>query len=89
MGITGIRLVQTDVFQYLKKQQPAYDIIFADPPFNHPGLPELPQLIAKSGLCKSEAVFILEHGPSNNFANEPGWLEERAYGMVHFSFFRY
>jgi len=89
LGIPAMRLVQTDVFQFLKKQQPRYNIIFADPPYNHPGLPELPQLIAKSCLCKEEGVFILEHGASNNFANDPGWLEERAYGMVHFSFFRY
>ncbi len=89
LAIPSLRLVQTDVFQFLKKLQAPYDIIFADPPYNHPGLPGLPQLIESSGLCKEDSTFILEHGPSNNFENEQGWLEERTYGTVHFSFFRY
>ncbi len=85
--ITTVNLVQADVFRFLAKKWKPFDLIFADPPFDHPRLNEFPDLIYGTGLLTESGMFILEHGPSQNFRNHPKWKETRHYGKVNFSFF--
>ena len=35
-----------------------------------------------------KALFVLEHGKSNNFESHPHFVERRVYGSVNFSFFK-
>ena len=51
-------------------------------------LPTLPDLIFEHQLLNEGGLFVLEHGKKNNFAQHPHFVEQRAYGSVHFSFFR-
>ena len=37
-----VSVIRADAFRYLKKPTQSFDFIFADPPFDHPGLAELP-----------------------------------------------
>ena len=65
----------------------AFTLIFADPPYALPQLPEIPDLVLNSGLLAEGGVFVFEHGQKNNFADHPRFSEHRAYGSVNFSIF--
>src|SRR5690554_8214186 len=43
-GVNNIRAVEADVFKVIKKIDQSFDIIFADPPYNNPQYPELPDM---------------------------------------------
>lgn len=66
----------------------AYDLVFADPPYDAPFLAQLPDLVAASSRLKPGGYFILEHGKEHSFAQRPDFEQERHYGKVRFSFFR-
>lgn len=87
LGINTVMLVQTDVFRFLKKTNRQYDVIFADPPYDHRLLKELPDLVLNGSILAKDGMFILEHGPRQGFSEHQHWKETRHYGKVHFSFF--
>jgi 16S rRNA (guanine(966)-N(2))-methyltransferase RsmD len=87
LGITTVRLVQTDVFKFLNKPGGPYDLVFADPPYDHPRLKDMPDLVCNGTILADQGIFILEHGPRQVFNTHPFWAETRHYGKVHFSFF--
>jgi 16S rRNA (guanine(966)-N(2))-methyltransferase RsmD len=86
LGIEGINIIQADVFKFLERNRSKYDLIFADPPYDMPGIIDLP-LLAINHLRDDDSFFILEHGPSLVFQGHDGFRETRKYGKVHFSFF--
>ena len=77
-----------DVFKYVARCREQFDFIFADPPYALPNLNELPQLIMGQNLLKEGGLFVLEHGKTYDFSDDPHFVEHRAYGSVNFSFFR-
>lgn len=81
-----IQVVQADVFKYLNRAEPA-DLVFADPPYDHPALKSLPDLILQQQLVLPEGVLILEHPAHIQFELHPQLLEIRAYGQSVFSIF--
>ncbi|MDR0988304.1 MAG: RsmD family RNA methyltransferase [Prevotellaceae bacterium] len=83
--------VRGDVFRFVRsgRMHAAFDLVFADPPYDLPELPTLPDLILESTLLKPAGLFILEHGKKHRFDAHPCFLEQRTYGSVHFSFFRH
>ena len=87
-GFSNIRTIKADVFAFLGFCKIQYDIIFADPPYNMKNITELPDLVFKNNLLKSEGLFILEHSRYLNFTAHPAFSEHRNYGKVNFSFFR-
>jgi len=87
--IEGLKIIRTDVFRFLEKGAgPPWDLVFADPPFNHPYLGHIPELVIGSGILGPAAVFVLEHPPGPDFSQHPAFKEMRRYGHVHFSFFQ-
>jgi len=82
-----IETVRSDVFRYLKVKSTAFDIVFADPPFDLKNVTELPKLIIENGWLKENGLLIAEHGKAGQFSGFDKFVEERAYGKVHFSFF--
>ena len=66
----------------------AFDLVFADPPYDAPFLAQLPDLVGASSRLKHGGYFILEHGKEHSFAQRPDFEQERHYGKVRFSFFR-
>jgi 16S rRNA (guanine966-N2)-methyltransferase len=82
-----LKVIKADVFKFISRKQGKFSLIFADPPFNLPQIPELPSLILNSGMLAPQGLFILEHGPNYNFNNEPFFWQMRRYGKVNFSFF--
>ena len=87
MEMEQVTVIRADAFRYLKKPTQAFDFIFADPPFDHPGLPELPDLIFSTEILNKQGVFILEHPGSYSFTAHPRFLQHRKYGGVNFTFF--
>ena len=81
-------LIRSDVFRFLKTCRQKFDLIFADPPYALPNLPQIPDLIFSHDLLKPNGIFVFEHGQQNNFAQHPHFVEHRAYGSVNFSLFR-
>lgn len=86
-GIKKWRNLTADVFQFLERDHGPFDLVFADPPYDHERLKELPELVTESGMLVGGGMFILEHPESYSFERFPYFVESRNYGRVHFSFF--
>lgn len=84
-----LRLVRGDVFKYLRTAVPhQFDIIFADPPYNHERFAEIPPLVLGASLLKPGGLFIIEHSKAHDFSELPGAVDHRAYGSVNFTIIR-
>jgi 16S rRNA (guanine(966)-N(2))-methyltransferase RsmD len=88
MGMKGIHTVRMDVFRFISICKKQYHVIFADPPYDLKNIQDIPGMIFSHQILESGGWFVLEHGKSNCFINEPHFFQERNYGSVHFSFFR-
>lgn len=75
-----------DVLQELTRfQAESFDLVFADPPYDLPGIQLLPAAVWP--LLKPGGLLILEHRPDILFP-EPKPLELRQYGRSALSYFR-
>lgn len=82
-----IEVMQADVFGWIQKAGKSALLVFADPPYDHPRLPDLPDLVLKNGLREAGGVFILEHPKHRSFEQHPALTEQRVYGQSVFSIF--
>jgi 16S rRNA (guanine966-N2)-methyltransferase len=82
-----LRVYRMNTYQYLKLAKHTFDIVFADPPYDMPGVQEFPELVLAANLLKPDGVFILEHSKGIDFSSNPRFKEHRNYGNVNFSFF--
>ncbi len=83
----NIKTIKTNVFPYIVKESKTYDIIFADPPYDHEKAYEIPEIIFNRQLLKNEGWLILEHSKKLNFYKSANFIEQRTYSNVNFSFF--
>jgi 16S rRNA (guanine(966)-N(2))-methyltransferase RsmD len=81
-------LIRGDVFRFVKSCRQQFDLIFADPPYQLPNLPTIPDLIFEHQLLAPNGIFVFEHGKQNDFSQHPHFREHRAYGSVNFSLFQ-
>lgn len=88
LGDKGARPLCTDALRYVSRCNERFDLVFADPPYALPTLPELPDRILRGDTLATGGLLLLEHGAANDFSEHPDFLDGRAYGSVHFSFFR-
>lgn len=88
LGDSNLRIIKGDVFKFVTGTRFAFDIIFADPPYDHPRFEEIPSLILNSDLVHPGTLFIMEHSGARDFSSLPGFFERREYGSVNFSLFR-
>jgi 16S rRNA (guanine966-N2)-methyltransferase len=87
LAFEHIRLVRSDVFQYIQQCRDKYDFIFAGPPYALASIDELPRQIFHHGLLKPGGWFVLEHTPRNDYKSFPHYRTERNYGTTIFSIF--
>jgi 16S rRNA (guanine966-N2)-methyltransferase len=85
----SINTTKSDVFKFIKTHTHAYDLVFADPPFELENIPEIHQWVMQNKLVKEGGLLIIEHGPRTHLNELSGFLEQRKYGNVNFSFFRF
>ena len=88
LGDDNLTLVRGDVFRFVASCRQQFDIIFADPPYDLPQLPEIPELVLNSEMMRPGALFIMEHPAPFDFSHLPQFLQRRVYGKVNFTLFR-
>jgi 16S rRNA (guanine966-N2)-methyltransferase len=86
--IKGLKTYKDDVFKFIQHCQFRYHLIFADPPYAHPQLAQLPDLILKKNMLLDEGWLIIEHPDQISFTAHSCFLEHRRYGNVNFSIFK-
>jgi 16S rRNA (guanine(966)-N(2))-methyltransferase RsmD len=82
-----INAIKSDVFEFLKKSNTSYDLIFADPPYEMENIEQIHELVFEKKLLASDGLLIIEHGPKTKLDALPGFTRHRKYGNVNFSFF--
>lgn len=87
-GVEGLRLLQMDVFHFLRTCRETFDFIFAGPPYALGFIDDLPAAIVNNGLIAADGYFVLEHTPRNAYAGHAGFVFQRNYGTTVFSFFQ-
>jgi len=88
LGEKSIKAIKANAFQYCTKTDQSFDLIFADPPYDHKQFADVPELVLAGNLLKPDGLFILEHSKNYDFSDKTGFVEVRNYGSVHFAFFR-
>lgn len=83
----GVKVLQMDVFKFIKSSHEKFHVIFAGPPYPLENLNTLPDLILQYELIEGEGWFILEHNPNHNFEKHPHFLRSKNYGTTIFSIF--
>ncbi len=86
--LSQIRTYKADVFKFLEIETEQYDLIFADPPYDLNGIPEIPRIIFDKKLLLPGGMLIVEHQTLQNLSNHPAFVEQRKYGHSSFSFFK-
>jgi 16S rRNA (guanine966-N2)-methyltransferase len=76
LKIENIKVVKSDVFNFIENDHEQYDLIFAGP-----------KKIFEKKLLKEKGWFILEHTPRNDYKKFPHYKTERNYGTTIFSIF--
>lgn len=85
--LKGIELHKADVFKFLETHKKSYQIIFADPPYDLPTIPLIPELVLKNNLLTDNGVLIVEHPTYLRLEAQLGYVQTRKYGNSSFSFF--
>lgn len=85
--LTAIDVQKGDVFKFLESHKKSYQIIFADPPYDLPTIPKIPELVMKNNLLTDNGILIVEHPSLLKLNGQPGYKETRRYGNSSFSFF--
>lgn len=75
------QFLRTDVDTFIDRETKArFDVVFADPPYELPGLPQLPERVFP--LLNPSGLFVLEHDARHSFAHHPALDTSRAYGRT-------
>lgn len=88
LGDSAVKVLKGDVFRYIRTARESFDIVFADPPYDHPRFDEIPELILNSCLVKEGTIVLIEHSGRRDFSGLPQFVEQRVYGSVNFSIFK-
>lgn len=87
MGVNRLQMIRMDVFSFLKRPGPRFDLIFADPPYDLKETETIPDLVFGNGLLTDDGMLILEHSSKHSFEFHPNFYRHRSYGSVNFTFF--
>jgi 16S rRNA (guanine(966)-N(2))-methyltransferase RsmD len=87
LGLAQLKIINSDVFRFLKNNKEQYDFIFAGPPYALETIDQIPEYIVTGNLLKLHGWFVLEHTPRNRYSGHPFFVTERNYGTTLFSIF--
>lgn len=87
MGFPAISAIKSEVLAFLSKAGGAFDIVFADPPFDFPDHALVVQKVWENNLVKEGGLLIVEHSPETDLSKQEHFLERRKYSKVNFSIF--
>ena len=86
--ISNARVHREDVFRWIEKCDQSFNLVFADPPHDMPGILECPDKIMNSAVMSPESLLILEHNHREDFSRHKCYLKSRRFSNVTFSFFK-
>lgn len=78
---------KADVLKFLLSETDTYDLIFADPPYDLPQIPQIPEIVFDRNLLNPNGLLIVEHSSLKKIDAHPNFTEQRKYGYSSFSFF--
>ncbi|MGV8878858.1 MAG: RsmD family RNA methyltransferase [Sphingobacteriaceae bacterium] len=87
-GLQTIKTYRVDVFKYIDLETNIYDLIFADAPYDVSRIPDIPRLIFERNMLAKDGLLIIEHQSMQNLSSHYGFIAQRKYGYVSFSFFK-
>jgi 16S rRNA (guanine(966)-N(2))-methyltransferase RsmD len=64
-------VVRGDIYRYLRSRPPAFDLVFADPPYDLEGIADLPSVIDASGALKPGGWLVMEHRSTTHVEPDP------------------
>lgn len=82
----NLTVIKADAFSYTERCRQQFDIIFADPPYDLPGIEKIIETVFTHNLLKPDGWLIIEHSKNNNFTQHPKFFQHRKYGKLNFSF---
>lgn len=86
LGYKGGKAFKANALTFFKRASMEYDLIFADPPYALPGIPQFVEAVMTSSMLKVGGLFILEHAvhvvPGDKYR-----VDYRVYGQSAFSFY--
>ncbi len=88
LGDEALTIIRGDVFKFISTCTKKFDIIFADPPYDHKDFEKVPRLILDSKMVKDGTLVIVEHSKDRDFTEYPEFSQQRVYGSVNFSIFK-
>lgn len=87
--LSNLSVRKADVFRLLTNAEGSYDLIFADAPYAHPKMAEIPRIVIQGNLLKPTGTLVVEHESNLDLSGESGFFECRKYGQSSFSFFKH
>ncbi|HEV2261612.1 MAG TPA: 16S rRNA (guanine(966)-N(2))-methyltransferase RsmD [Candidatus Rubrimentiphilum sp.] len=91
LGIDAVvRVVAAPVDRALYRLEPAFDLVFADPPYASEVPLQMFRLLAERSLLAPDAMVVYEHSARLILPEIPGYrtVREEVYGDVALAFFR-
>ena len=82
-----IQTVQADCLKWVQRSSTSYDIVFADPPYDYEFYEDLARSIIEQSMLSPEGTAVIEHSDETDLSHLPGFVEQRRYSNVNFSFF--
>ncbi len=87
-GITDQITVHTSgVERFINSRHGSFDLIFADPPYDWPEIPELVETVLSENWLEPDGWFILEHDVRHLFHEHPKCVFTKPYGRTIVSIF--
>ncbi len=81
-------VINTDAIKFIENNPLAFDLIFADPPYNMEGVEKIPEIIMNNSGIKPDTLLVVEHSKAIKFTDLTHIIDQRHYGKVNFSFFK-
>jgi 16S rRNA (guanine(966)-N(2))-methyltransferase RsmD len=86
-NLKEITPIKADAFKFLDGHKGRYQIIFADPPYDLPNIPQISELVFANDLLAENGLLVVEHPPFLKLDGQANFAETRWYGNSSFSFF--
>ncbi|MEX0721622.1 MAG: 16S rRNA (guanine(966)-N(2))-methyltransferase RsmD [Balneolaceae bacterium] len=83
-----IRVVTTDVLQYMNGMPLPHHFIFCDPPYEYAFVNEIIEAILTQNWLSEEGWFIFEHDKKHRFKEHPHCFFSKSYGRTMVSIFQ-
>jgi 16S rRNA (guanine966-N2)-methyltransferase len=83
-------LAAVDAISFLDAARPAYDLIFADPPYRMEHTAEIPDIVMAKGLLAQSGFLLIEHAADLRFVSNTRYQvgPEKKFGRTIVTFFR-